>query len=187
MKFILAVLLICLSIPALAADPVAKFKEETLGPPPAQSLPAPAPLWGPYTDEDRTLPEFQLDGLSSADLKEDLMILQVFSTRCPDTVTGQPLFVNFAKNTDLPVYGISLFDTKKDVSALLKDFGNPYKVIGYGGDTQLLRAFGISSYPHTFLINKKREVLWRYGNFMDENMIEQTLKPFIKKQQDTPR
>jgi thiol-disulfide isomerase/thioredoxin len=187
MKFILAVFLICVSLPALAADPVAKFKAETLGPPPLQSLPAPKSNWGPFTDEGRVLPEFALDGLSSADLIEPLMIVQIFSTSCPDTYTGQPLFVHFAENLDIPVYGISLFDSKDDVKMMLDDFGNPYDQIGYGGDTKLLSAFAVSSYPHTFLINKQHEVLWRYGNFMDENMIELTLKPLIAKEKAKQR
>jgi len=102
-------------------------------------------LWGlQYADDrlpspliGRFVPEFSLppingmkNGLSSANLRGEVSIVNVWASWCTPCRIEMPLLNEIAANGTVTIYGINYKDDPERAKAFLLELGDPYKQIG---------------------------------------------------------
>ena len=101
--------------------------------------------WGLMNSDDRlpsaligrAVPEFDLppiggrdDGLSSADLRGEVSIVNVWASWCVPCRVEMPLLVELAAQGTAPIHGINYKDAPDAALAFLDETGDPYTRIG---------------------------------------------------------
>ena len=76
------------------------------------------------------LPHFQVRNIGSADLKDDIMILNFFAMWCPKCARENALWNEWAASRDIPIYGIRILQKPEDNPETFFANGNPYNSPG---------------------------------------------------------
>ena len=116
----------------------------------------PSPLIG------KTVPEFELSalegrepGLSSADLRGEVSLVNVFASWCVACRDEHPLFMELRRLGTVPVHGINYKDRPGDAKVWLAELGDPYQRIGADSDGRVSIDWGVYGVPETFLVDKE--------------------------------
>lgn len=136
---------------------------------------------------DAPLPEFDLppiegfdQGLSSADLTGEVVLLNYFGSWCPPCLVEHPMLMQIARSGEVPIYGIDWRDEPGAGTAWLQRHGNPYTRIGDDASGRLAIDFGITGAPETFVIDRAGRVRYRHVGIITQDVWRQTLRPMIE-------
>lgn len=118
---------------------------------------------------DKPAPSFQLTQLhdpektfSPADMKGKVWLLNVWASWCEACRSENPLFLQIAKTTDVPLYGLNYKDQRDDAKQWLRQFGNPYVLSVADLDGFVGIDFGVYGVPETFLIDKEGIIRYKH-------------------------
>ena len=136
---------------------------------------------------DRPLPAFTLTALggenaslSTQELSEGTVLLNVFASWCVSCVAEHPVLMKAQRALGVPIYGLAWKDSPADTYTWLAEHGNPYTQIGVDREGRAAMELGVTGAPETFLIHHGH-VRYRYpGPLMDED-IEETLPQLLRK------
>jgi cytochrome c biogenesis protein CcmG/thiol:disulfide interchange protein DsbE len=143
----------------------------------------PEVLSSPLIDE--PAPQFDLPplpgsakGLSVADLKGGVSLVNFFASWCvPCREEHKPLSA-FAALKRVPVYGIDYKDKPKAAAEWLAELGNPYTQIG-ADDGQVAIAWGVYGVPETFLVDGAGRIRYKHVGPLTQADIDTTILPLI--------
>ncbi|UVO53489.1 DsbE family thiol:disulfide interchange protein [Sphingomonas sp. SUN039] len=123
---------------------------------------------GLYAPDDRThpskligkpMPTFNLPpaasgrpGLTSADLRGQPRLVNVFASWCVPCATEAPVLGMIAQQGVI-VDGIAIRDRPQDLAGFLTRHGNPFRAIGDDPASQVQIALGSSGVPETFVVD----------------------------------
>jgi cytochrome c biogenesis protein CcmG/thiol:disulfide interchange protein DsbE len=129
--------------------------------------------WG-LTRDSRTLPsaligkpvpEFALPpvmgrslGLSSADLKGEVSLVNVFASWCTACRYEHPVFMRIKQEGIVPIHGINYKDRPQDAAKWLDDLGDPYTRTGADRDGRVSIEWGVYGVPETFVIDREGRI-----------------------------
>ena len=113
---------------------------------------APSPWIG------KPVPAFELSGLDGPDLKESHLkgkacLMTFFASWCPSCRMEHRALSTFAKNNDLPLYGVAVTDQETPLRDWLDKQGNPFVSIGLDTLGAVASEFQTVGVPETFLID----------------------------------
>jgi cytochrome c biogenesis protein CcmG/thiol:disulfide interchange protein DsbE len=131
--------------------------------PPAFDLP-------PIRDHER--------GLSSADLKGQVSLVNVFASWCIPCAQEHPNLMAIKEMGGPPIYGIAWKDTDA-TTAWLERHGNPYAAVGDDADGRVAIDFGVTGAPESFLIDKQGRVRYKHVGVITANDWRGTFEPLI--------
>ncbi len=103
------------------------------------------------------------DGMMDLITKEGagkVVIISVFASWCPPCKEEMPLLVklrNSFSEEKLMIAGVSTDESMRDLNKFVQDFKLNFPV--YSGTMPLLQRMRIGSIPHTFIFNKKGELV----------------------------
>lgn len=130
------------------------------------------------------LPEFTLPRLDKpseymmpTQWKGQAVLVNVFASWCEPCKLEHALLTELGNKTQIPIHGIGWKDTPANISAYLRNMGNPYRDVAmdeHGTSTTLL---GISGVPETMLIGRDGTVLWKYAGPLSADIIQDDLYP----------
>jgi peroxiredoxin len=118
---------------------------------------------------DFTLKELGGGKISLKDLRGKIILLNFFSTLCPNCARESPSFAKLHeefKNTDLVPLKVVAKEKEKDVTKYKKEF-NISSPILMDDDGSVTNAYGVSSSPQTFFINRDGKIVARVLKEMD--------------------
>lgn len=101
--------------------------------------------------------------------KNKVTILSIFASWCPPCRVEMPILIESRKNIaedDLLLVGLSLDESMEELKAFVKEMGVNFPV--YSGTQELFMALGIGPIPHTFVFNRKGELVESYVGLMPE-------------------
>ncbi len=120
-------------------------------------------------------------GLSSADLKNRLSIVNVWASWCSPCREEHPLLIDLAAQDVAPIYGVNVKDDPAHARQFLAEHGNPYTAVGADAGAYLQRALGARGVPATFVIGQGPRIeVAVYGPLSAEAIAERIL-PALKK------
>ncbi len=136
---------------------------------------------------DKPVAEFSLpglpdvgDGLSSADLKGKVSLINVFGSWCEACVAEHPMLMRIKESGKVPLYGIDWRDKPANALAWLKKHGNPYDRIGFDPDSRVAIDFGVTGAPETFVIDKAGVIRYKWSGPITEAVWRDILLPLVE-------
>lgn len=135
----------------------------------------------------KPVPEFALppieertDGFSTADLKGQVALVNIFASWCVPCRAEHPIITELARTGAVPVYGINYKDKAPDALAWLKELGNPYTKIGADTDGRVAIDFGAYGVPETYVVAADGTIVYRVVGPISQTTVDMTLLPLIR-------
>jgi cytochrome c biogenesis protein CcmG/thiol:disulfide interchange protein DsbE len=117
----------------------------------------------------KPVPEFDLPpidgrppGLSKADLKGEVSLVNVFASWCVACRAEHPLLMDLKAQQIVPVHGLDYKDTPADARAWLARHGDPYERVGSDQSGRVGIEWGVYGVPETFLIDASGAIVCKH-------------------------
>ncbi|CTQ34519.1 DsbE family thiol:disulfide interchange protein [Jannaschia rubra] len=155
-------------------------------------------LWGLFNNDDRlpsalvgrAVPEFALppiegrqDGLSSADLRGEVSIVNVWASWCVPCRAENPLLVELAETGTVPIFGINYKDEPEGALAFLDELGDPFTRIGADRSGRVSIDWGVYGLPETFVIDAEGRIAYKHVGPFDRQSLEEDILPVVRRLQ----
>jgi len=142
----------------------------------------PSPLIG------KPVPEFSLPpvqgrtlGLSSADLKGEVSLVNVFASWCVACRAEHPLLMELRDKGVVAVHGLNYKDRPADAEKWLNELGDPYTRTGADINGRVAIDWGVYGVPETFLIDRQGRIAYKQIGPLNPEVLEKTILPLIRK------
>ena len=140
----------------------------------------PSPLIG------RAVPEFALPpvrgrtlGLSSADLKSEVSVVNVFASWCVPCREEHPVFLQMRREGLVPIHGLNYKDRPEDAQKWLDELGDPYTRTGADLDGRVSIDWGVYGVPETFVIDRQGRIAYKHIGPITPQLLVDELRPLI--------
>ncbi len=134
----------------------------------------------------KPMPDFQLTTLldenkqvTKADLKGDIVILNVWGTWCPTCKYEHPYLIDIAKDKRVSVYGINYKDDREMGKKWIARLGNPYRFSIFDDAGTLGLDLGVYGAPETFVIDHHGIIRKRFAGALDNSVWQREFIPLI--------
>jgi cytochrome c biogenesis protein CcmG/thiol:disulfide interchange protein DsbE len=133
---------------------------------------------------DRPVPAFELpaleggDGLSSADLKGRVSLVNVFASWCVPCRVEHPVLMRLAQE-GVPIFGINYKDPPDQAQAWLAELGDPFEKIGADRNGRVGIEWGVYGVPETFVVDAEGRIRHRHVGPIQARDLERTLLPIL--------
>lgn len=119
-------------------------------------------------------------GFSSADLKGQVSLVNIFGSWCDACQKEHPFLMKLSRQNVIPVYGIDWREAdRKAGPAWLKRYGNPYTLIGDDPKSRGAIAFGVTGAPESFLIDKDGVIRFKHTGPLTDEIWSKKFSPVI--------
>lgn len=137
---------------------------------------------------DQPVPEFMLPpikgrerGLTSADLKGEVTLVNIFGSWCVACLTEHPFLMKIKREKLVPIHGIDWREESPDAGPRwLARHGDPYTLIGDDPRSQAAIAFGVTGAPETFVVDKQGVIRRKHVGPITKEAWDRTLWPLIQ-------
>lgn len=135
----------------------------------------------------KTVPNFRLPpvqgrtlGLSSADLKGEVSLVNVFASWCTACREEHPVFMEIARTGALPIHGINYKDRPEDAAKWLDALGDPYTRTGADLNGRVAIDWGVYGVPETFVIDRDGRIAFKQVGPVTPEVYRKRLRPLIE-------
>ena len=118
-------------------------------------------------------------GLSSADLKGRVSLVNVFASWCVACRDEHPVLMQLKRAGLVPIHGLNYKDQPADAQKWLDDMGDPYTRIGADVDGRVGIDWGVYGVPETFVIDRGGRIVYKHIGPLTPQFVEQTLRPLL--------
>jgi len=146
----------------------------------------PSPLIG------KPVPEFSLGpvkertlGLSTADLRGDVSLVNVFASWCVACREEHPLLMRMKEQGLVPIHGLNYKDKPDDAARWLDTMGDPYTRTGADLDGRVAIDWGVYGVPETFVVDRQGRIVFKQIGPVSLALLEGTILPLIAKLRDS--
>ena len=136
----------------------------------------------------KPVPEFSLPpvqgrtlGLSSADLKDEVSLVNVFASWCTACRAEHPLFMRLKAEGVVSIHGLNYKDAPDDAARWLDTLGDPYTRTGADRDGRVAIDWGVYGVPETFVIGKDGRIVHKQIGPVTRTELEETILPLIQR------
>jgi len=119
--------------------------------------------------------------LSSAQLRGEAYLLNVWGSWCPTCRDEHPVLTDFAASKRVRLVGYNWKDERADALRWLQQLGDPYTLIVADEEGRIALDWGIAAAPETFLVDGSGIVRWKYSGAITRAVLEQQLIPALEK------
>lgn len=116
-------------------------------------------------------------GLTGADLKGHVTLVNFFASWCIPCRAEHPLLKGLAGKVDL--VGVAYKNKPEDASAWLASLGNPYSRVVTDLDGRVAIDFGLYGVPESYLIDRDGRIRYAWKKPFTEEEIQKRLLPLI--------
>ena len=138
---------------------------------------------------DKPVPDFTLaalpgrgnTGLSTADLKGRVSLVDIYGSWCIACVEEHPTLLAIKKSGLVPIHGIDWRDDPEKGAQWLREKGDPYDRVGIDpapGRTAV--DFGVTGAPESFIVDANGVIRYKYIGPITPRVWNETLLPIIR-------
>ncbi len=120
-------------------------------------------------------------GLSSADLKGGVSIVNVFASWCVACREEHPVLMQMKREGLVPIHGLNYKDQPADAEKWLAEMGDPYTRTGADIDGRVAIDWGVYGVPETFVIDREGRIAYKQIGPVTPQLVDETLRPLIAK------
>lgn len=117
---------------------------------------------------------------SPADLKGKVWLLNFWASWCSGCKTEHPVLMELAKSGEVPIYGMDYKDLPEEAMAWLRQWGNPYSIIGTDDAGRVGINFGVYGVPETYVIDKQGVIRYKQIGPLNPDTVSQKIIPLVK-------
>jgi cytochrome c biogenesis protein CcmG, thiol:disulfide interchange protein DsbE len=128
-------------------------------PAPATELPPVAGLTG-------------IPGISNADLKGKVTLLNIFASWCGPCREEHPVLIELAKDTRFQLVGLNYKDKAENAAGFLAELGNPYAKVGADESGRAGINWGVYGVPETFVIGPDGMIRYKHVGPLTSESLE---------------
>lgn len=110
-------------------------------------------------------------------------ILNVWASWCAPCRDEHPLWVDYARRSPVPIYGLNYKDKGPAAQTWLKQLGNPYAESLTDPDGRIGIDYGVYGVPETFVIDAKGVVRFKHVGPITPEVLRDKIEPLLKKLQ----
>lgn len=140
----------------------------------------PSPLIG------KPVPEFNLPpvkgrtlGLSSADLKGEVSLVNVFASWCTACRAEHPLLMDIKAKGIVPIHGLNYKDKPDDAEKWLAELGDSYTRTGADIDGRVGIDWGVYGVPETYVIGRDGRIAYKQIGQLTPEILRDKIIPII--------
>ena len=133
-------------------------------------------------------PEFSLPppagferGLSTADLKGKVTVVNVFASWCPPCHVEHPLLLELAKDKGIQLVGLNYKDKDEKLAAWFKAAGDPFARIGADRDGRVAIEWGVYGVPETYILDRDARIVFRHVGPLTRDVLRDEIRPRLAK------
>jgi cytochrome c biogenesis protein CcmG/thiol:disulfide interchange protein DsbE len=120
-------------------------------------------------------------GLSSADLKGEVSLVNVFASWCVECRVEHPLFMRLAADGVVPVHGLNYKDQPNDASRWLDELGDPYTRTGADVNGRVGIEWGVYGVPETFVVDRSGRIRHKHIGALSPEAFEREILPLVER------
>jgi cytochrome c biogenesis protein CcmG/thiol:disulfide interchange protein DsbE len=176
--FVLLPLIFFLALAALfffrlgSGDP-SRIPSALIGrPAPDTSLPA---VQGLVTRDGKPMP-----GISAADFKGAVTLVNVWASWCVPCHDEAPLLETLSQDKRIRIVGINYKDQPDNARRFLGRYGNPFVAAGADGNGRASMEWGVYGVPETFIVGRDGNIAYKLVGPITEANLDRVLKPEIE-------
>lgn len=122
----------------------------------------------------------QLPGITSADFKGQLTLLNVWASWCAPCRQEHPVFMELAKDERFKLVGLNYKDQPDNARRFLGDLGNPYNAVGTDQAGRSTINWGVYGVPETFLIGSDGTILYKHVGPVTPKAVVEEILPLVE-------
>ncbi len=142
----------------------------------------PSPLIG------KPVPEFSLPpvkgrtlGLSSADLKGEPSLVNVFASWCTACREEHPPLMDLKAKGVVPIHGLNYKDRPEDAERWLNELGDSYTRTGADINGRVAIEWGVYGVPETFVVDREGVIRYKHIGPVNQRILAEKILPLIEK------
>ena len=145
----------------------------------------PSPLVGKPAPDFR-LPQLHATDkqLSTADMKGQVWLLNVWASWCVSCRVEHPLLVELARANVVPVIGLNYKDKNDLGIAWLRQHGDPYRTSVVDADGRVGIDWGVYGVPETFVVDKSGTIRYKHIGPLTTEALERKILPLVRELQN---
>lgn len=136
---------------------------------------------------DKPAPAFRLPLMGEAgktfspeDMRGQVWLLNVWASWCSACREEHPLLMEISRNGFVPIVGLDYKDTDAEGSDVLKQAGNPYKIVAVDADGRVGIDYGVYGVPETYVIDKNGIIRYKQIGPITEAVLRDKIIPLVK-------
>jgi len=118
-------------------------------------------------------------GLSSADLKGEVSLVNVFASWCTACREEHPLLMELKEQGLVPIHGLNYKDKPADAERWLNELGDSYTRTGADINGRVGIEWGVYGVPETFVIDREGRIAYKHIGALTRDVLQKKIIPLI--------
>jgi len=118
-------------------------------------------------------------GLSTADLKGEVALVNVFASWCTACRFEHPLLLQLTEKGVAPIHAINYKDKPDDAAKWLDELGDPYIRTGADIDGRVAIDWGVYGVPETYVVDRAGRIAFKQVGPVTREALDETILPLI--------
>lgn len=120
-------------------------------------------------------------GLSTADLKREVSLVNVFASWCVVCRAEHPYWMALAARKIVPIYGLNYKDKPDDAAKWLDQLGDPYTRTGADRNGRAAIDWGVYGVPETFVVDRNGRIVYKKVGAINKEILDKEILPLVKR------
>jgi cytochrome c biogenesis protein CcmG, thiol:disulfide interchange protein DsbE len=120
-------------------------------------------------------------GLTTADFRGTVTLVNVWASWCVPCHDEIPLLVKLGEDKRLKLVGINYKDRPENARRFLGRYGNPFAATGTDANGRASIEWGVYGVPETFIVGRDGRIAYKLVGPITPDNLERALKPAIEK------
>ena len=120
-------------------------------------------------------------GLSSADLRGEVSLVNVFASWCVACRAEHPVLIQVKAQGVVPIHGLNYKDKPEDAARWLDGMGDPYTRTGADLDGRVAIDWGVYGVPETFVVDRGGRIAYKQIGPITPDILERTILPLVRR------
>jgi cytochrome c biogenesis protein CcmG/thiol:disulfide interchange protein DsbE len=132
-----------------------------------------------------SLPQLHEEGkvFSPNELSGQVWLLNFWASWCGGCKTEHPVLMQLAKSGAVPIYGLDYKDQREEALTWLRQWGNPYPIVGVDVAGRVGIDYGVYGVPETYVIDKQGVIRYKQIGPLNEEVLANKILPLVKELQ----
>ena len=120
-------------------------------------------------------------GLSAADLRGQVAVVNVFASWCLPCRAEHPVLTRLGQEPGLVLYGLNWKDKPADARAWLEALGDPYRKIGSDPSGRAGIDWGVYGVPETYVVDAEGRIRYKHVGPLSEEDLTAVILPVVRR------